>query len=115
MVAVGSCDDLENDVELNRSPKVLRCQGPHRLARAKTWVDAMNAYASNQGLVGNVKLRVLPGIGHSFSEAVLMGGLSELMFDFFDSTARHCVSRQHLRLIHDMPGPNAAALLGGHE
>jgi pimeloyl-ACP methyl ester carboxylesterase len=115
MVAVGSSDNQENDVELNRSPKVLRCQGPHRLARAKTWVDAMNAYASNQGSPGNVQLRVLPGIGHSFSEAVLIGGLGELMFDFFASTTCHCVSRQHLRLIHDTPGPNEAALLGGHE
>lgn len=115
MVAVGSSDDQENDVELNRSPKVLRRQGPHRLARARTWVDAMNAYASNQGSPGNVQIRVLPGIGHSFSDAVLTGGLGELVFDFFDSTVRHHVSRQHLRLIHDTPGPNAPALLGGHE
>lgn len=91
LVVVGSQDADEKDPELNGSAKLKRLQGPHRLARARTWVEAMKASASRHGSIGNIELRLLPGIGHSFSDAVTTGGLGELLFEFLDrsDTQRH--------------------------
>jgi len=92
MVVVGTEDAADNDQELNCSAKVVRLQGPHRLARAKTWVKAMKAYASADGCVADIQLRLLSRIGHSCSDAVRHGGLGELIFDFLDSSADRRIS-----------------------
>jgi pimeloyl-ACP methyl ester carboxylesterase len=89
LVVVGSQDAAEDDQELNRSTKVLPTQGPHRLARAKTWVNAMRNYASHHGSTADVRLRQLPGIGHSFRDAVLGGELGELIFEFLENATDH--------------------------
>jgi len=98
MVVVGSKDADENAQELNGSAKLIRMQGPHRLARARTWVDAMKASASRHGSTGNIELKLLPGIGHSFGDAVAVGGLGELMFEFLDRSAAHAVGGRVLSL-----------------
>lgn len=86
LVVVGEDDDREDDVELNRSAEVMRSQGRHRLERAGNWVDAMNAFAEKQGAARGVELRVLSGIGHSFKDAVMLGGLGELLLGFCHQT-----------------------------
>lgn len=101
LVVVGSEDADANDPELNCSAKVLQ-QGPNRLARAKNWVGAMNAYASRHGGRANLEFRVLPGIGHSCSDAVLTGDLGELMFGFLAKNAGDHISRNDLQLVSDL-------------
>lgn len=81
LVIVGEDDDREDDEELNRSRVVLQSQGRHRLERAGTWTVAMNALARRQGLRGSAELLVLPGVGHSFRQAVLEGGLAHRLFE----------------------------------
>lgn len=81
LVVVGAEDDKEDDEELNRSRLVVQSQGPHRLERARAWTAAMNTLAGRQGLPGSVELQVLPGVGHSFRQAVLEGGLARRLFE----------------------------------
>lgn len=81
LVLVGEDDDREDDEELNRSRVVMQSQGRHRLERARTWTATMNALARQLGLPGPAKLVVLPGIGHSFRQAVLEGGLAHQLFE----------------------------------
>ncbi len=68
-VYVGSAD-TERDAALNRSRRVEKKQGPHRVARAQTWVDTMNRCAAELGLSQPATLELMPAVGHSFSEAV---------------------------------------------
>jgi pimeloyl-ACP methyl ester carboxylesterase len=75
LVLVGECDNRTDDEGLNRSAVVCRTQGKHRLQRARVWVKAMNDHAAQQGLPRAVALQLLPGVGHSFSQAVLDGAL----------------------------------------
>ena len=89
LVVVGEHDDCPDDEELNRSDIVCRTQGLSRLQRAQAWVRAMKAYAAARGESDAVDLHVLPGIGHSFHDAVVEGGLGSRIF-------QHCYA----------PGPN---------
>lgn len=84
LVVVGSEDADANDPELNGSVRVVREQGPHRLARARSWVEAMKTSASRHDSPADIQLRLLPGVGHSFADAVIGGGLGEVMFVFLD-------------------------------
>lgn len=81
LVLVGGMDDREDDDELNRRRIVCDMQGLHRVERARRWADAMNKLARRTGRAGCVDLRVLPGVGHSFVEAVRTGRLGELVFE----------------------------------
>lgn len=81
LVVVGGDDDREDDEELNRSRIVLQSQGRHRLERARAWTAAMNAVAAQHGTPGGAELLVLPGVGHSFRDAVLEGGLGHRLFE----------------------------------
>lgn len=80
LVLVGEQDNRVDDEELNQRPMVCRSQGPHRVARAETWVKAMNARALSAGQGGRVDLQLMPGVGHSFSQAVLVGQLDKAVF-----------------------------------
>lgn len=80
LVLVGECDDRADYDGLNRSRTVCRTQGRHRLERARVWVRAMNDFASSQGYRAAVSLQLLPGIGHSFSQAVLQGALDSHVY-----------------------------------
>ena len=80
LVLVGEHDDCPDDEELNRTQTVCRSQGLGRLHRAQAWVQAMKAYASVRGESAAVELQVLPGVGHSFRDAVIQGGLGSRIF-----------------------------------
>jgi len=80
LVTVGEHDDRVDDENLNRSRIIDLTQGLHRLERAQRWVLAMNAYARSKNLERRVDIDVLPGIGHSFRQAVVQGGLAERAF-----------------------------------
>ena len=83
LVLVGEHDDCPDDEELNRTKIVCHSQGFGRLQRAQTWTRAMKAYAAGRGESAGVDLQVLPGVGHSFHDAVVEGGLGSRIF-------RHC-------------------------
>lgn len=82
LVMVGECDDREDDDELNRSSVVQKTQGRHRLQRAQSWTAAMNALARRHGASGSIEMVVLPEVGHSFSQAVMQGGMAQRVFEY---------------------------------
>ena len=81
LVLVGALDNQKDDAELNQSRIVRGNQGLTRVERARTWCTAMNAAAERAGLNPTVELKILPGVGHAFSEAVESGGLANAVFD----------------------------------
>jgi hypothetical protein len=82
LVLVGS-DDRRRDPALRKRRHLDVDQGPHRLARAQTWVSALRAAARRLGAAENtVRLDLLEQIGHSFADAVSNGGLDRRAFDF---------------------------------
>jgi pimeloyl-ACP methyl ester carboxylesterase len=83
IVLVGERDDRNDDEELNRSQIVCVSQGDTRLRRAQTWTRAMNIFAAGRGEPEQVSLVTLPGVAHSFRDAVIEGGLAAHVF-------RHC-------------------------
>lgn len=83
LVLVGECDDRADDEELNCSPRVCGSQGDTRLRRARNWTRAMNGFAARRGEPEQVSLVTLPGVDHSFRDAVIEGGLAAHVF-------RHC-------------------------
>ncbi len=82
LVLVGAEDDKIDDVELNRSKKICRQQGNSRLERARNWVAMMRAFAVQRGVVCDVELVELPGVDHSFRQAVLRGGLATRVYEY---------------------------------
>jgi len=83
LVLVGECDNRDDDEELNRSRIVCRSQGGNRLQRARTWTQAMNSFATGRGEPEKATLMALPGVDHSFRDAVVEGDLANHLF-------RHC-------------------------
>ena len=81
LVAAGEWD-VERDAALRQRPEIDRLQGPHRLERARRWVEAMRRAAHEAGLPPVVSFRVLPRTHHSFLASVRCGGLAELAFAF---------------------------------
>jgi len=87
LVLVGEKDDCAEDEELNRSKRICRSQGDNRRQRAQSWTSAMKAYSSGKGEPANTRMVVLPGVDHSFREAVLHGNLGAHVF-------AHCYSAE---------------------
>ncbi len=87
LVLVGECDNRANDEELNRSQIVCRSQGRTRLQRARNWARAINAFAEEQGETKEATLMTLPGVDHSFRDAVVEGGMSTHIFRHFYGTS----------------------------
>ncbi len=85
-VIVGSRDIL-CDESLRSSTALTRSQGLHRLERARRWVRAINAAASDRGLATPAVLQVLPGVGHDFDGAV-DAGLDTLLAGWLATLAR---------------------------
>ncbi|HEY5657585.1 MAG TPA: hypothetical protein VIY27_07320 [Myxococcota bacterium] len=79
LVTVGA-RDVERDASLRRSAALDREQGRNRVERAERWVEAMRRAAEQRGLVPSVELRRLEGVGHSFEENALRGGLPQIAF-----------------------------------
>lgn len=63
LVLAGDQDIATADPDLPSSPAALR-QGPHRFARAHTWVAAGQDAAARLGVPFGWRLQVVPGIGH---------------------------------------------------
>lgn len=78
-VMVGE-QDLERDSSLRQSARLDELQGRTRVERARRWVAAMGM-ASPKGEVPSLQL--LPGVAHSFADAVEIGALPSRMFERF--------------------------------
>lgn len=87
LVAVGELDDRDDDEELNCTAIIRRMQGGNRVERARRWVAAMQEVGRRHGIVGGVEFLELPGVDHSFKEAVIHGGLANRLFEHCYSSA----------------------------
>ncbi len=77
--------DTERDAGLNKSRRVDRLQGRNRFERARTWVEIMNGMARSHGLPEHFEVEILPGVDHSFQQAVARGAMHEKIFaNLFD-------------------------------
>jgi pimeloyl-ACP methyl ester carboxylesterase len=74
-VFVGLEDSLRDDA-LRQSPKLDRVQGATRIARAQTYVDRFRAAARAKGIVPDITLTQLPGVGHDVAQAIRDAGLA---------------------------------------
>jgi hypothetical protein len=95
LIVVGEHDDSEDDEELNRAAVVCRTQGQSRLSRARAWTQAMNAFARKRGIPANFRYLELPGITHSFRQAVLEGKMGERAFEHCYATGADTVHGSH--------------------
>lgn len=85
-VMVGALDTLR-DASFRKSKKLDRTQGRNRVERALSWVRAMNAFAARGQIDAPATFLLLPGVGHSFVEAVEHADLVSHVFDRFASDA----------------------------
>lgn len=95
LVAAGE-RDVERDAALRQGPEVDLRQGPHRLERARRFVEAMHRAARDAGLTPAVAFHELPRTRHSFLSSVRRGGLAELAFAFLlgsEERAGGCATR----------------------
>lgn len=74
--------DIERDKNLRTGRTIDRRQGTDRLTRALRWTDHLEDVARIRGLRPRVSFDLLPGTGHSFSEAVERGDLVARVLDF---------------------------------
>lgn len=81
LVMVGDLDNREDDEDLNRAKVIMRTQGRHRIERARAWTNAMNRIALQGGSSAAVDMMMLPGVAHSFRQAVTQGGLGDRLFE----------------------------------
>jgi len=98
LVLVGERDDCTDDEELNRSQMVCDSQGDTRLRRAESWTRAMNAFAAGRGESEQVSLVTLPGVDHSFRDAVIEGDLAAQVFT-------HCYAAHGPTRLRPTSGP----------
>jgi pimeloyl-ACP methyl ester carboxylesterase len=73
--------DVVRDRSLRTGRGIDRRQGPERLSRALRWMDHLEEEAKARDLPPRVSFDLLPGTGHSFTEAVERGGLVTRTFD----------------------------------
>jgi hypothetical protein len=80
-VLVGELD-TSRDALLRSRPGLDEQQGGHRLARAVRWVEHLNENAARRGIATDIRLELLPGTGHSFSEALARGDMARRISAF---------------------------------
>jgi pimeloyl-ACP methyl ester carboxylesterase len=73
--------DVSREGRLRTTRRIDEEQGEHRLARALRWVDHVGYEAACRGLLPPVRFHLLPTTGHSFKDAMLNGGLGEVLAD----------------------------------
>ncbi|MEM7305441.1 MAG: hypothetical protein AAF682_02165 [Planctomycetota bacterium] len=78
LVVVGSEDD-RRDAMLNRDKEIDASQGTHRVQRAQAWHAGLQRAAAQHGLPARSSFALLQGVGHSFAQAVVIGGLEGLL------------------------------------
>jgi pimeloyl-ACP methyl ester carboxylesterase len=81
LVLVGENDD-QRDRILNTDTRVDAQQGWTRIARARSWVAAMNRQADEQYIARNVRLRLLPKATHSFTRNMKNNALDQEVLAF---------------------------------
>lgn len=82
-VLVGD-QDVSRDESLRRTRKLDRLQGKTRLARARSWFDAMEHSSHERAVcVAPGSFTLLPGTAHNFTEATERHGLAETVFRKF--------------------------------
>jgi pimeloyl-ACP methyl ester carboxylesterase len=77
--------DIERDSSLRQSARLDEYQGSTRLERARRWVGAMTK-ASPHG--EGPSLQLIPGVAHSFVDAVEIGSLPRRVFDLFSKDVK---------------------------
>ena len=80
-VLVGDAD-LQRDEALNQKPEIDQRQGLTRVERGRRWVEALQKAAQLRGLASKASFQLLPGVAHSFSDAVVQCGMDRAVFDF---------------------------------
>jgi pimeloyl-ACP methyl ester carboxylesterase len=70
--------DTRIDSSVRQDALILQHQGPHRLARARAWVDAMQHRARQEDLPPQACLFTLPDVSHDFGQSVGDGRLLDL-------------------------------------
>ncbi len=78
-VYVGTADTTQ-DATLRSKPRLNAVQGPHRLARARSYVAHFIEAAETRGIKPNAQLILLDGCGHDFSQCAVRGGLTRHIF-----------------------------------
>ena len=79
-VYVGT-EDVTRDPALRKNSALDAQQGPHRRARARTYVDAVNAAALASGLPLRAGLTELPGCDHDVVSAIRQNNLAGRILD----------------------------------
>ena len=74
--------DTVRDSTVRRSPRLDKRQGPNRLARARWFHRRLKKLAAAEGYGRRHRFCELPRTAHDFGEAVMRGGLVDLLFDF---------------------------------
>jgi hypothetical protein len=69
-------EDVTRDDALRKTPELDAGQGLHRRARARTYVDALNAAASSAGFSPRASLIELPGCDHDVVCAITRNNLA---------------------------------------
>lgn len=77
-VYVGS-EDTQRDPAMRTAPELDAVQGPHRLARASTYVARFAAAAACHQVTADVSLIHLDGCGHDFAECAAKADLAHLV------------------------------------
>lgn len=77
-VYVGS-RDTTRDEALRQTPELDRLQGETRLARARTYVQALRSAAAAEGCPPRIALHELPGCAHDVAWAVRHAGLARMV------------------------------------
>ncbi|GFE48432.1 hypothetical protein So717_01850 [Roseobacter cerasinus] len=77
-VSVGACDS-RRDRNTRSGPQIDAQQGPHRLARARSWAQALRRAACELRIQPDIALHVLPGCGHHFETCMRLGGLDRIV------------------------------------
>lgn len=74
LLLVGEADE-QRSASLRQGPRIDAEQGPTRRARAEHYAALLAAQAQARGLPPPLRLELLPGIGHSFRQALAQGEL----------------------------------------
>jgi pimeloyl-ACP methyl ester carboxylesterase len=96
-VLVGGADT--GSESLRRNAQVDRQQGATRRERAQNWTAAMRRAAQARGQEPLATCEQVPGIGHSFKQFMLEGGLGDRVFGALFGPARPVAPRP------DRPAP----------
>lgn len=78
-VYVGTADTTQ-DPTLRSKPRLNAVQGPHRLARAQSYVMHFIKAAEAHGMTPDVQLFPLAGCRHDFSQCAVLGGFTHHIF-----------------------------------